>query len=114
MARTAAEHTALYGRTHQKTRAQWAPIVDAGQGWCAEPVCLHPSRWIPPGTPWHLAHRDGQDGYRGPAHRRCNIAERNRRLNPVLNPLRWMGATGVPKRRRAVTIAASLRTSRDW
>lgn len=103
LAKTAARG---YGRTHQNTRKHWAPIVDAGSGWCTEPVCLMPTRWIPPGAPWHLAHADGQDGYRGPAHRRCNLAERNRRVNPVLGQLR--------KTAGARRMGAVVRHSRAW
>jgi hypothetical protein len=66
MARTQPSTTARgYGRDHQQLRAQWKPVVDAGQAWCAEVTCLHPTRWIQPGTPWHLAHSEGQHGYRG-------------------------------------------------
>ena len=105
-----------YGSPHQKARAHWAPIVDAGHGWCTEPVCLMDSRWIVPGTPWHLAHAAGQDGYRGPAHRRCNLAERNRRCNPVTGPARRMGVKANRKPARVVTIPSPvpLRTSRTW
>ena len=85
-----------YGGQHQRVRAQWKPAVDAGQAYCAEVTCLEPSRWIQPGTPWHLAHDDGQRGYRGPAHERCNIAEVNRRRGgtrrrkvPRPQPARW-------------------------
>jgi hypothetical protein len=109
-----------YGSSHQKRKAHWRPIVDAGQGWCAEPICLMPSRWIPPGSPWHLAHGDSQGTYRGPAHARCNLAERNRRWNPVLNPLRGAarGMRGVrmPSMRGSAEPSRSLplRTSRQW
>jgi hypothetical protein len=75
-----------YGTPHQRVRARWEPVVAAGRGWCAELICLMPTRWIRPGTPWHLAHApDGS--YRGPAHQRCNIAERNRRCGN--RPRRW-------------------------
>lgn len=72
-----------YGAEHKAEKETWRPIVDAGQAWCAEVRCVVAekggTRWIPPGSPWHLAHAAGQLGYRGPAHRRCNIAEVNRR-----------------------------------
>ena len=45
-----------YGGQHQKLRAQWKPVVDAGQAYCHAIVCLKADRWIPPGTPWHLGH----------------------------------------------------------
>jgi hypothetical protein len=72
-----------YGGSHQKLHKQWEPIIAAGGGWCTEPVCLFSTRWIPPGTPWHLAHTPDGTAYHGPAHRRCNLAERNRRCNPI-------------------------------
>lgn len=64
-----------YGRAHQVERERWRPTVEAGQAWCTEPICLHDDRWIPPGTPWHLAHNREAGGYRGPAHERCNTSE---------------------------------------
>lgn len=68
-----------YGAAHQAEKKRWRPIVDAGQAHCTETICLEErdgrTRWIEPGTPWHLAHADGQQGYRGPAHERCNTSE---------------------------------------
>lgn len=70
-----------YGAAHKAERASLVPIVGAGQATCTEPVCLMPTRHIPPGTPWDLAHdrdttaRLGIPVYHGPAHRRCNRAE---------------------------------------
>ena len=64
-----------YGYTHQQERERWRPTVEAGRAICAEPICLHPTRTINPGTPWDLAHNRRTGGYRGPAHRRCNRAE---------------------------------------
>jgi hypothetical protein len=100
-----------YGGSHQKLHKHWAPIVAAGGGWCTEPICLMTTRWIPPGTPWHLAHAEGQAGYRGPAHRRCNLAERNRRVNPVLNRRRQGMLTADSKR---MTGMPAIRQSRAW
>jgi hypothetical protein len=106
-----------YGSPHQKERARWQPVIAAGQAWCAETACLEPTRWIAPGSPWHLAHGTGQDGYRGPAHERCNIAEANRRR---------AGRRRKPARRRrapsaaagkvpaAARISEPPRTSRRW
>jgi hypothetical protein len=72
-----------YGPKHVAERARVKPEVDAGLAYCAEVVCLYEqetgdqeSRWIEPGTDWHLAHdrkRPGQ--YHGPAHARCNDSE---------------------------------------
>jgi hypothetical protein len=70
-----------YGNQHQQERDRLKPIVDAGQGICQETICLKPSRWIPPGTPWDLAHDHINGGYRGPAHRGCNRSEGARRGN---------------------------------
>jgi hypothetical protein len=63
-----------YGTSHQAERARWKPVVDAGQAYCAETVCLERDRYIPPGTPWDLAHAPG-GGYLGPAHQSCNRSE---------------------------------------
>lgn len=66
-----------YGHSHRVERAKVKPIVDAGQAWCTEPICLLKSRWIPPGTAWDLAHdrAAGPGQYLGPAHRKCNRSE---------------------------------------
>jgi len=32
-----------YGHEHRKVRAQYQRLIDAGQGLCAEPICLMPS-----------------------------------------------------------------------
>lgn len=69
-----------YGTAHEKLRAQWKPLVDSGQAWCAETVCIEPGgRWIRPGTPWDLAHTSDRSGYKGPAHASCNRADGGRR-----------------------------------
>lgn len=52
-----------------------APLVNAGQAYCAQPQCLMPTRWIRPGTPWDAAHNRATGEYYGPAHRRCNRSE---------------------------------------
>lgn len=81
-----------YGSTHKRERARLAPTVDAGEAHCSEIVCLEEedgrTRWIPPGTPWDLAH-DGPDTYRGPAHERCNRSEGAIRGNQQRTPRRW-------------------------
>lgn len=81
-----------YGPDHQAERRALAPLVDAGQAHCTEPICLEPHRRIHPGTPWDLAHNREQPGtYHGPAHARCNRAEgaryRNQRQSEA--PHRW-------------------------
>lgn len=61
-----------YGTAHQRERARLKPIVDAGQAFCAQPVCLMPSRWIQPGTPWALGHSDDRSHWIGSVHYQCN------------------------------------------
>lgn len=63
-----------YDAAHDRERKRWEPVVAAGNGWCAQPTCLEPTRYIPPGTPWDLAHNEDRTGWRGPAHARCNRA----------------------------------------
>lgn len=60
---------------HRAQREHWAPIVAAGQAWCSETRCLMASRWIPPGTPWDVAHTPDGLAYLGPAHAKCNRSE---------------------------------------
>lgn len=64
-----------YNYKHEQVRAALRRSVDAGQAWCAEDHCLMPTRWIPPGTPWDLAHNRATGGYLGPAHAKCNRTE---------------------------------------
>ena len=61
-----------YRYRHQQTRARLQPLVDAGEAYCTQPVCVMRSRWIPPGSLWDLAHDDSGTVTLGPAHRRCN------------------------------------------
>jgi hypothetical protein len=63
-----------YGIEHQRERKRVAQEVEAGQAYCCE--CGWP---IAPGSRWHLAHDHYNGGYRGAAHARCNVAERNKR-----------------------------------
>lgn len=68
---------------HRAAVAQCRRIVDAGNGWCMEILCLVErdggSRYIPPGSDVDAAHdRDNPDQYLGPAHPRCNRAEGGR------------------------------------
>jgi hypothetical protein len=64
---------------HKRERKLWARVVARGEGWCSEPVCLMPDRWIHPDEPWDLSHNHGHaDGvglYLGPSHRKCNRSE---------------------------------------
>ena len=61
-----------YGTPHQRERARHQPAVDAGRGYCAQPICLKPSRWIQPGTRWALGHNDERTAWIGPVHELCN------------------------------------------
>lgn len=73
-----------WGHEHRKQREFWRPVVEAGEAYCSEPVCLMPSRWIPPWTPsrmWHVSHDPTGTVWLGPSHRRCNLAEAARRGN---------------------------------
>lgn len=72
-----------YGSDHQKERARWQPAIDAGRGWCAEVICVEASRFIPPGSEWHLAHTPDRSAYRGPAHAACNLSEAGKRGNKI-------------------------------
>ncbi len=69
-----------YGWQHQKERARYARIVDAGNAYCQQGIpgngssgkCYYPTRWIQPGTPWALGHTDDRTSYIGPCHALCN------------------------------------------
>lgn len=63
-----------YGYQHQKLRAEWKPIVDAGGVHCHHlPECLEQDTLIYPGSRWDLGHRDDDPTqYTGPEHPRCN------------------------------------------
>jgi hypothetical protein len=64
-----------YGSSHQRLRAEWAPLVEAGGVECAAPVCVMPERLIGAGQAWDLGHLPDRSGYRGPEHERCNRVE---------------------------------------
>ena len=74
---------------HKRLRARYRKAIEAGQGWCAETICLMLSRWIPPGSDWHLAHHDDGVNYKGPAHARCNTADGGRRRHQA-RVTRWI------------------------
>lgn len=96
---------AQYRHAHQQERKRWIPVVAAGQAYCAEPVCVMRSRLIPPAWAhtqlWHLCHDAASGRTIGPGHRRCNLAERNRRVR-----------NGRPKWRRSKSKPAS--TTGRW
>ena len=64
-----------YGSRHRRLRQLYARMVAVGRAQCSEVVCLMPTRWIQPGTPWDLAHGPTRDTYLGPAHAACNRSE---------------------------------------
>lgn len=63
---------------HKALRKQYRRVVDAGNGWCAELICLMPSRHIAPYMPFDLAHDRATGGHLGAAHPLCNRAEGGR------------------------------------
>ena len=64
-----------YGPAHQAERKRLTPIVEAGNAYCAEPVCVMSSRWIAPGSKWTLCHDTTGTQWIGPGHQRCNQRE---------------------------------------
>jgi hypothetical protein len=75
-----------YGSPHQKLRARWKPLVDAGRASCHAVICLMPygprvGRAIPPGEPWNLGHTPDRTAYTGPEHEKCNKSDGARRGN---------------------------------
>lgn len=58
-----------YGAGHQRTRAEWAPLVEAG-----DVDCWRCTRRIEPGQSWQLGHDDHDRSItRGPEHKLCNL-----------------------------------------
>ena len=77
-----------YDAAHFKQRGAWASAVALGAVRCA--LC---GERIEPGAPWDLAHADHPNAhqlrlYAGPAHRRCNVAQANRKHLPGTAPPR--------------------------
>ena len=68
-----------YGSRHQKERAKWKPVVDAGLAHCKQPICLYRNRWIKPGSAWALGHTEDRRSYLGPVHWLCNQRDGARR-----------------------------------
>lgn len=50
-----------------------AELKRAGQGLCAEPVCVHRSRVILPWMDLHLSHNDAGTQTIGLSHSKCNL-----------------------------------------
>jgi hypothetical protein len=103
-----------YGSPHQKLRARWKPVVDAGQANCHATVCLMPARLIIPGTLWNLGHTPDRTGWTGPEHEKCNKAEGARRGNRMRGQRRAAAKAAGGSRSRITAISHELRTSRDW
>lgn len=87
-----------YRHAHQQQRKQLEPMIEAGEAYCVEPVCVMSTRWIPPGTAWDLCHDPTGTIVTGPGHARCNRREgaargnRMRRHTPTQAPTagRWV------------------------
>lgn len=81
-----------YRYAHQQERERWRPVVATGRVLCAEPICLMDTRYIPASWAdtklWHLSHDAATGAWIGPSHRRCNLAESNRRRAAGLR--RWV------------------------
>lgn len=60
---------------HRAERMRYVHVVALGNGWCCEPICLMPSRYIEPGTAWDVGHDTTGTQYIGPCHARCNRSE---------------------------------------
>lgn len=64
-----------YRYAHQQERKRLEPLVAAGEAYCVEPICVMPTRWIAPGTPWDVCHDPTGSTTTGPGHARCNRRE---------------------------------------
>jgi len=63
-----------WGRPHRRVRAEWEPLVAAGQV-----DCWRCGKRIQPGQPWDLGHDDNDRSvYRGPECIPCNRATHGR------------------------------------
>lgn len=70
-------HAQRYGVKHRRTRAQWAPHVEAGRV-----TCWRCGKVIRPGAPWDLGHADDDPGrHMGPEHAACNRSAAARKVN---------------------------------
>ena len=98
-----------YHYRHQKQREHWKPAVNAGIVQCQAPVCLEErdgrSRWIIPGTPWHLGHNEDRTAWTGPWHARCNLSEGATRGNRARTTVNG---------KRAMDAPLTVRPSRAW
>jgi hypothetical protein len=67
-----------YDRRHERLRATWQPMVEAGLVDCHALTCLMTERRIPIGAAWDLGHTRDRKTWTGPEHERCNRAEGGR------------------------------------
>jgi hypothetical protein len=74
-----------YGAEHERLRAEWQKVVDAGAAECAR--CGDP---LPPGSKWDLGHTDDRTGYNGPECIPCNRGNGGRNGAAVTNAKRAM------------------------
>lgn len=78
---------------YRRAKAEFGAVIKRGDGWCVEPICLMPSRYIEPSTPtrqWDVCHDITGTFITGPGHAKCNRSE---------------GATRGNKARRTVATA---------
>lgn len=62
---------AKYRGAYLALRRAWSSVVARGEARCAEPICLMPTRHIPPGSKWDLSHDPTGTVILGPSHRSC-------------------------------------------
>ena len=74
-----------YGADHQRVRADWQLVVDAGAAECSR--CGDP---ITPGDAWDLGHNEDRTGYNGPECVKCNRSAGGRNGAAVTNAKRSM------------------------
>ena len=80
-----------YGPEHTRLRAAWKPKVDAGQVMCHAIICLKASRWIVPGSKWHLGHTSDRTAWTGPEHEQCSTSDGATRGNRMRGDRRRAG-----------------------
>lgn len=75
-----------YRYAHQQERKRLTPLVEAGEAYCMQtnPAvpgsapgsgCVMKTRWIPPGSKWHVVHDDTGTRTLGPGHEKCNTRD---------------------------------------
>lgn len=89
-----------YRWAHQQERKRWAPLVNAGEAYCAEARCLMRTRWIAPGSRWDLAHDPTGTTVIGVSHARCNRSEGASRGNRMRRRPRTVKRPPAPQANR--------------